>query len=57
MSYAGDLTPEEAFSLLQVEALYSLNVFGPLRVNKAVLPSMRQRRSGLLAYHPGRAWP
>jgi NAD(P)-dependent dehydrogenase (short-subunit alcohol dehydrogenase family) len=42
--------PIEAFSLLQVEALYSLNVFGPLRVNKAVLPSMRQRRSGLLLH-------
>lgn len=42
--------PIEAFSLLQVEALYSLNVFGPLRVNKAVLPSMRQRRAGLLLH-------
>ena len=42
--------PIEAFSLLQVEALYSLNVFGPLRVNKAVLPGMRQRRAGLLLH-------
>jgi NAD(P)-dependent dehydrogenase (short-subunit alcohol dehydrogenase family) len=42
--------PIEAFSLLQVEALYSLNVFGPLRVNQAVLPSMRERRSGLLLH-------
>jgi NAD(P)-dependent dehydrogenase (short-subunit alcohol dehydrogenase family) len=42
--------PIEAFSLPQVEALYSLNVFGPLRVNKAVPPSMRQRRSGLLLH-------
>lgn len=42
--------PIEAFSLQQVESLYSLNVFGPLRVNKAVLPSMRARRSGLLLH-------
>src|SRR6185369_5171421 len=42
--------PIEAFSLLQVESLYSLNVFGPLRVNQAVLPSMRERRSGLLLH-------
>src|SRR4029079_14068724 len=42
--------PIEAFSLLQVEALYSLNVFGPWRVNKAVLPSMRRHRSGLLLH-------
>jgi NAD(P)-dependent dehydrogenase (short-subunit alcohol dehydrogenase family) len=42
--------PIEAFSLLQVESLYSLNVFGPLRVNRAVLPSMRGRRSGLLLH-------
>ena len=35
---------------MQVEALYSLNVFGPWRVNKAVLPSMRQQRSGLLLH-------
>jgi NAD(P)-dependent dehydrogenase (short-subunit alcohol dehydrogenase family) len=42
--------PIEAFSEVQVEALYSLNVFGPWRVNKAVLPSMRRRRSGLLLH-------
>jgi NAD(P)-dependent dehydrogenase (short-subunit alcohol dehydrogenase family) len=42
--------PIEAFSLLQVESLYSLNVFGPLRVNRAVLPSMRLQRSGLLLH-------
>jgi NAD(P)-dependent dehydrogenase (short-subunit alcohol dehydrogenase family) len=42
--------PIEAFSEVQVEALYSLNVFGPWRVNKAVLPSMRQQRSGLLLH-------
>jgi len=42
--------PIEAFSEVQVEALYSLNVFGPWRVNKAALPSMRQRRSGLLLH-------
>ncbi|HEY7271047.1 MAG TPA: SDR family oxidoreductase [Dehalococcoidia bacterium] len=42
--------PIEAFSLAQVESLYSLNVFGPLRVDKAVLPSMRERRAGLLLH-------
>ena len=42
--------PIEAFNEMQVEALYSLNVFGPWRVNKAVLPSMRQRKSGLLLH-------
>jgi NAD(P)-dependent dehydrogenase (short-subunit alcohol dehydrogenase family) len=42
--------PIEAFSLLQVESLYSLNVFGPMRVNKAVLPAMRRQRSGLIVH-------
>jgi NAD(P)-dependent dehydrogenase (short-subunit alcohol dehydrogenase family) len=40
----------EAFSQAQVEALFDLNVFGALRVNRAVLPSMRARNSGLLVH-------
>jgi NAD(P)-dependent dehydrogenase (short-subunit alcohol dehydrogenase family) len=33
-----------------MKALFDINVFGPARVNAAVLPSMRKRRSGLLIY-------
>jgi NAD(P)-dependent dehydrogenase (short-subunit alcohol dehydrogenase family) len=44
----GAIGPFEAFSLEQIEALFSLNVFGPIRVVKAVLPAMRERRSGLI---------
>jgi NAD(P)-dependent dehydrogenase (short-subunit alcohol dehydrogenase family) len=40
--------PLEAFSLEQVEALFGLNAFGPLRVSNAVLPTMRAQRSGLI---------
>lgn len=39
---------QEAFGLDEVKALYETNVFGPLRVNRAVLPHMRKRRSGLI---------
>jgi NAD(P)-dependent dehydrogenase (short-subunit alcohol dehydrogenase family) len=42
--------PIEAFDIGQMQALYNVNVFGPLRVDKAVLPSMRARRSGLLIH-------
>jgi NAD(P)-dependent dehydrogenase (short-subunit alcohol dehydrogenase family) len=44
----GAFGPFEAFSLAQIESLFSLNVLGPIRVAKAVLPSMRHRRSGLI---------
>ncbi|MFH1725424.1 MAG: SDR family oxidoreductase [Elusimicrobiota bacterium] len=40
----------EAFSIEQVRRLFDANVFGALRVNRAVLPYMRERRSGLLIY-------
>jgi len=40
--------PIEAFSLEQTQAMFNTNVFGPLRVIQAVLPSMRKRRSGLI---------
>ena len=40
----------EAFPLEQVRNLFEVNVFGMLRVNRAVLPHMRQKGSGLLIY-------
>ena len=40
----------EAFTLAQAQAVFDVNVFGALRVNRAVLPHMRQRRSGLLIH-------
>lgn len=39
---------QEAFSIDDVKALFETNVFGPLRINRAVLPHMRKRRSGLI---------
>jgi NAD(P)-dependent dehydrogenase (short-subunit alcohol dehydrogenase family) len=42
--------PLEAFSVAQMAALLDLNVLGPMRVNKAVLPSMRARGSGLIIW-------
>jgi NAD(P)-dependent dehydrogenase (short-subunit alcohol dehydrogenase family) len=42
--------PIEAFDIEQMQALFDINVFGPIRVDKAVLPSMRQRREGLLIH-------
>jgi NAD(P)-dependent dehydrogenase (short-subunit alcohol dehydrogenase family) len=42
--------PLEAFSMDEIQGLFNLNVFGPMRVNKAVLPSMRARGSGLLLH-------
>jgi NAD(P)-dependent dehydrogenase (short-subunit alcohol dehydrogenase family) len=42
--------PIEAFDMEQMQDLFNVNVFGPLRVDKAVLPQMRERRSGLLIH-------
>jgi NAD(P)-dependent dehydrogenase (short-subunit alcohol dehydrogenase family) len=42
--------PIEAFSVDQMAALLNLNALGPMRVNKAVLPGMRQRRAGLIVW-------
>lgn len=41
---------QEAFTPSAVERLYATNVFGPLRVNRAFLPAMRERGSGLVVY-------
>ena len=38
----------EAFSGEQVKAIFDTNVIGLLRVTRAVLPSMRERRDGLI---------
>jgi len=40
----------EAFSIEQMASLLDLNVLGPMRVNKAFLPSMRARRAGLIVW-------
>ncbi len=42
--------PVEAYSIEQLRAIYDVNTFGPVRVDQAVLPSMRQRRSGLIIH-------
>ncbi len=45
MSFSG---PLEAFTPEQVRQQFETNVFGALRVNRAVLPQMRKQGSGLL---------
>ncbi len=45
ISYSG---PLEAFTLEQVRQQFETNVFSVLRVNRAVLPQMREQGSGLL---------
>lgn len=40
----------EAFTPEQFEQMFSVNVYGVVRVNRAVLPAMRRQRSGLLVH-------
>ena len=40
----------EAYTLEQVQQIFDVNFFSVVRVNRAVLPSMRQQRSGLLIH-------
>jgi NAD(P)-dependent dehydrogenase (short-subunit alcohol dehydrogenase family) len=47
---ASAVGPLEAFSIEQMAALLDLNVLGPMRVNNAVLPTMRARQSGLIVW-------
>jgi NAD(P)-dependent dehydrogenase (short-subunit alcohol dehydrogenase family) len=47
---ASAVGPIEAFAMAQIEALFSLNAFGPIRVCKEVLPMMRAQRSGLIIF-------
>ena len=42
--------PSEAFTPDQLAQLYDVNVLGTQRVNRAVLPHMREARSGLLVW-------
>jgi NAD(P)-dependent dehydrogenase (short-subunit alcohol dehydrogenase family) len=39
---------QESYTLEEVKGLFEINAFGPLRVNRAVLPHLRKRRSGLV---------
>lgn len=45
VSYSG---PLEAFTIEQVQQQFDTNVFGVMRVNRAVLPQMKAQKSGLL---------
>lgn len=38
----------EAHSITQAQKLFDVNVYGPLRLMKAVLPSMRRKQDGLI---------
>lgn len=40
----------EAFTPDQYEQIFAVNVYGVVRVNRAVLPSMRRQRNGLLLH-------
>jgi len=40
----------EAFTPETIQRQYDVNVFGPMRVNRAFLPGMRERRQGLIVY-------
>jgi NAD(P)-dependent dehydrogenase (short-subunit alcohol dehydrogenase family) len=44
------LGPTEAFTREQVAAVYDTNVLSTQRVNRAVLPSMREQRDGLVLW-------
>jgi NAD(P)-dependent dehydrogenase (short-subunit alcohol dehydrogenase family) len=41
---------QEAFTPAAIEAQFATNVVGPMRVNRAFLPKMRERKSGLVVY-------
>jgi NAD(P)-dependent dehydrogenase (short-subunit alcohol dehydrogenase family) len=41
---------EEAFTPSAVEAQFATNVVGPLRVNRAFLPGMREQKRGLVVF-------
>jgi NAD(P)-dependent dehydrogenase (short-subunit alcohol dehydrogenase family) len=41
---------DEGFTLEQARGIFDINVFGPMRVNRAVLPHLRAAGRGLLLY-------
>ena len=49
---AGHMTfgPAEAFTPEQLAHIYDINVLGTQRINRAILPVMRERRNGLLVW-------
>lgn len=49
-SSLGALGLAESFTAEQMREVFDVNVLGVQRVNRAVLPSMRERRSGLLVH-------
>lgn len=44
----GSFGLQEAFTIASAQQLFDVNVFGILRMNKAVLPLMRKQKSGLI---------
>jgi NAD(P)-dependent dehydrogenase (short-subunit alcohol dehydrogenase family) len=46
----GALGVTEAYTVEQFQQLMDVNLFGAVRVNRAVLPAMRKRRSGLIIH-------
>jgi NAD(P)-dependent dehydrogenase (short-subunit alcohol dehydrogenase family) len=42
--------PLEAYSIRRIHDIFDVNVYGALRVNRAVLPRLRTQRSGLLIH-------
>jgi NAD(P)-dependent dehydrogenase (short-subunit alcohol dehydrogenase family) len=47
---AATLGITEAYSIAKIQRLFEVNVFGAARVNRAVLPTMRRQRDGLLIH-------
>ena len=46
----GALGVTEAYTVEDFQRLFDVNLFGVVRVNRAVLPAMRRQRSGLLIH-------
>jgi NAD(P)-dependent dehydrogenase (short-subunit alcohol dehydrogenase family) len=46
----GSFGVQEGFPVEQVQEIFDINLFGALRVNRAALPSMRERGSGHVIY-------
>ncbi len=40
--------PIESFTVAELHHVFDVNTFGSLRINKAILPGMRERKSGLI---------